>query len=198
MTVIGNLFRGFWAGGLEGFFESLTGLTQQTASATSYVHWASEGFGLCIGSMSFLGSSTYTCFGSTNPEIGARLEPVAPKTRRCILERFIFETSVVVEFQRKTANVRNHLGQRGRRNSIYSEVSRLENGSIVGVEVRRTRRRPNRHGNAAKAPRRRCRDDFGRARCAWNCSMQSVKNAAMARSVPHAIEFLLLRHGKKV
>ena len=27
--------------------------------------------------------------------------------------------------------------------------------------------------------------------------MQSVKNAAMARSVPHAIEFLLLRHGKK-
>ena len=27
--------------------------------------------------------------------------------------------------------------------------------------------------------------------------MQSVKNAAMARSVPHAIEFLLLRHGKQ-
>ena len=36
--------------------------------------------------------------------------------------------------------------------SIYSEVSRLEDGSIVGVEVRRTTRRPNRHGNAAKAP----------------------------------------------
>ena len=41
---------------------------------------------------------------------------------------------------------------------------------------------------------RRCRDDSGRARRAWNCSMQSVKNAAMARSVPHAIEILLLRH----
>ena len=36
--------------------------------------------------------------------------------------------------------------------SIYSEVSRLEDGSSVGVEVRRTTRRPNRHGNAAKAP----------------------------------------------
>ena len=50
------------------------------------------------------------------------LEPVAPKTRRCILERFIFETSVVVEFQRKTANVRNHLGQRGRRFNIFRGV----------------------------------------------------------------------------
>ena len=46
-----KVFSGFWAGGLEGF-RILAGLTQKTASATSYAHWASEG--LCIGSMSFL------------------------------------------------------------------------------------------------------------------------------------------------
>ena len=58
----------------------------------------------------------------------APTEPVAPKTRRCILERSIIETSVVVEFQRKTANARNHLGQRGPRFNIVR-------GDLRGVKA---------------------------------------------------------------
>ena len=57
-----------------------------------------------------------------NPEKEARTGVRCAQGTRCILERFIVETSVVVESQRKTANVQHQLGQRGPRFNMFRGV----------------------------------------------------------------------------
>ena len=170
----------------------MTGLTQQTASATSYVHWASEG--LCIGSMSFLGSSTYTCLGSTNPEIGAQTGVRCAQDMQVYSGTLYYRNKCCCGVSAQDCECSKSLGPERTEVQYIQRCQGWRMGALRGSTQRLCDKAPEPPRKRGQGTQRRCRDDSGRARRAWNCSMQSVKNAAMARSVPHAIEILLLRH----